>query len=178
MHNLSDLNARVAAVKLVLTDVDGVMTDGAIYITNEGEMKRFDIQDGLGISILRRSGIKVGWISKRPSLVTQRRAHELEVDFLSQERTGKVKAAEKILAEAGLTFDQVCFVGDDLVDLALLKRVRLAVAVDNAVPEVKDVAHYVTRASGGHGAVREIAEMILKGQNKWEAVLQRHLSES
>ncbi len=173
-----ELNARLARVKLFLTDVDGVLTDGTVLIGQGGEMKRFHIQDGLGLRFLQGAGIKVGWISKRPSVATQLRAQELQVDFLCQERTAKVPAARKILAETGLTFEEVCYVGDDVVDLGLLKKAGVAVAVANAVKEVKAIAHYVTQSSGGQGAIREIAELILKSQNKWADVVERHSAES
>jgi 3-deoxy-D-manno-octulosonate 8-phosphate phosphatase (KDO 8-P phosphatase) len=168
------LNAKLARIKILLTDVDGVLTDATIYIGMEGEIKCFSIQDGLGLNLLQKGGIKVGWISNRPSVPTQRRAQELKMDFLSQGTGSKVVAAEEILAKTGFTFDEVCYVGDDLVDLALLRRAGVAVAVANGVEEVKAVADYVTTAQGGHGAIREIAEMILKAQNKWGAVLERY----
>jgi len=172
-----ELNRRLAGVKLFLTDVDGVMTDGAVYIGEQGEMKRFDIQDGLSLRMLQMCGIRVGWISKRPSPVTQLRAKELKIDFLAQDLGGKVPAARKVLQETGCEFGQVCYVGDDVVDLALLKVAGVAVGVPNAVAEVKEIVHYITRASGGRGAIREIAEMILKAQNKWASVVEHYANE-
>lgn len=171
-----DLDARLKRVRMVLTDVDGVMTDGSVFITGDGEIKQFDIQDGLGLMLMRRLGYKVGWISARPSVVTERRWKELNLDYLIQRKGSKVSAAEEIMAQAGLNWDEVCYVGDDVVDLCLLKRAGLAVAVANAIPEVKSLAHYVTERRGGHGAVREIATMIMKAQGKWEALL-RDLTE-
>jgi len=168
-----NLDARLKRVKLLLTDVDGVMTDGSVFITPEGEFKQFGIQDGLGLMLIRKWGVKVGWISARPSLVTQRRAEELGIDFLSQKRERKVAAAEEILAQAGVDWSEVCFVGDDVVDLCLLKRAGVAVAVANAIEEVKAIAHYVTAARGGHGGVREIVTMILKAQGKWQALVEQ-----
>jgi 3-deoxy-D-manno-octulosonate 8-phosphate phosphatase (KDO 8-P phosphatase) len=168
----STLDQKLRRIRLLLTDVDGVMTDGSVFITSDGEFKQFDIQDGLGLTVLRRHGIKVGWISARPSVITKRRAEELRIDFLSQENTSKVAAAENILAEAGLNWEQVCFVGDDLVDLCLLKRSGVAVAVANGISEVKALAHYVTTARGGHGAVREVVTMILKAQGHWKKLVQ------
>lgn len=165
------LQARLKRIKLLLTDVDGVMTDGSVFITHEGEFKQFGIQDGLGLMMLRRCGLKVGWISARPSVVTTRRAEELKLDFLSQKKESKVVAAEKILAEAGMTWEEMCFVGDDVVDLCLFKRAGLAVAVANAIDEVKARAHYVTGARGGHGGVREISTMIMKAQGLWDRLL-------
>jgi 3-deoxy-D-manno-octulosonate 8-phosphate phosphatase (KDO 8-P phosphatase) len=158
-------------VQLLLTDVDGVLTDGTVVITADGEHKQFSIQDGLGLIMWRKCGYKSGWISARPSAITTRRAQELHIDYLSQERTSKVAAAERMLGEAGLTWADACYVGDDVVDLCLLKRAGLAVAVHNAVEEAKAMAHYVTAARGGHGAVREIITMILKAQGRWEPLL-------
>lgn len=161
------LQAKLARVKLFLCDVDGVLTDGSIFITTDSEFKQFSIQDGLGMILLRREGIKVGWISARPSPVTTRRAEELKIDFLSQVKTGKAAEVEKMLAAAGCDWSEVCFVGDDLVDLAAMKRAGAAVAVANAIPEVKAMADYVTDARGGHGAVREVVTLILRAQKKW-----------
>ena len=161
------LQARLRRVRIFLCDVDGVLTDGSIYITSDSEIKQFSIQDGLGMILLRREGIKTGWISARYSPITTRRATELKIDFLSQEKTGKVAAVEKILAETGFGWDEICFVGDDVVDLAVFKRAGLAVAVANAIPEAKAMAHYVTQARGGHGAVREVVTLILRAQKKW-----------
>ena len=148
------------------------MTDGSVFITNDGEFKQFSIQDGFGLVLLRKCGIKVGWISARPSIVTTRRAEELQIDYLSQDKASKVTAAENILAQAGLNWSEVCFVGDDVVDLCLLKRAGVAVAVANAIDEAKAMAHYVTEARGGHGAVREVVTMILKAQGKWTELVQ------
>jgi 3-deoxy-D-manno-octulosonate 8-phosphate phosphatase (KDO 8-P phosphatase) len=161
------LNARMARIKLFLCDVDGVLTDASVYIGGREEIKRFNILDGLGLVLLRRVGIKVGWISGRPSKATALRAKELKIDFLVQQKNGKVAAVESILARAGFNWAEVCYVGDDIVDLGVLKRAGLAVAVANGVAEARAAAHYVTKSSGGHGAVREIVELILKEQNKW-----------
>ena len=147
------------------------MTDGSVFITADGEMKQFDIQDGLGLVLLRKCGIKVGWISARPSGITAKRAEELRLDYLVQDKGGKVAGAEKILTEAGLNWAEVCFVGDDIVDLCLLKRAGVAVAVANGIAEAKALAHYVTQARGGHGAVREVATMILKAQGHWAGLV-------
>ena len=169
----SDLTTRWRRVRLLLCDVDGVMTDGSVFITEAGEFKQFSIQDGLGLVLLQKCGIKTGWISARPSPITTRRAEELKINYLSQKRASKVIAAEKILAEAALTWDEVCYVGDDVVDMCLLRRAGVAVAVANAIPEVKLMAHYITKTRGGHGAVREVVTMILKAQRKWSELLQQ-----
>lgn len=167
------LHSRLAKIKLFLCDVDGVLTDGSIFIGGAQEIKRFNIQDGLGLVLLRRAGIKVGWVSSRPSPATTLRARELKITFLVQQkdRLGKSAAIEKILGREKLNWDEVCFVGDDIVDLGPLRKAGVGVAVANAVSEAKAVADFVTRAAGGHGAIREVVEMILKAQDKWDGII-------
>jgi 3-deoxy-D-manno-octulosonate 8-phosphate phosphatase (KDO 8-P phosphatase) len=164
---------KLKRVKLFLCDVDGVLTDGSIFIGGAREIKRFNIQDGLGLVFLRRAGVKTGWISSRPSPATALRARELKIDFLVQQKDhfSKVGAIESLLRRTKLDWDAVCYVGDDVVDLGPLQRAGVAVAVANAVREVKAVAHFVTQAAGGHGAVREVIEMILKAQGKWDPLI-------
>jgi 3-deoxy-D-manno-octulosonate 8-phosphate phosphatase (KDO 8-P phosphatase) len=170
------LVARLKGIKLFLCDVDGVLTDGSIFIGGEREFKRFNIRDGLGLVLARRAGLKVGWVSARPSLATKLRAEELKIDFLVQQgdHTGKTAAIEELLAKENLNWSEVCFVGDDIIDLGPLSRAGLAVAVGDAVPEAKAAAHYVTRAAGGRGAVRETVELILKVQQKWRPFLKHY----
>ena len=165
------LAAVLRRIRLLLCDVDGVLTDASVFIGGAREVKQFNVRDGLGLVNLRRQGVKVGWISSRPSPATARRARELKIDFLRQEKGAKVLAVESLLAQTGFRWEQVCYVGDDIVDLGVLKRAGVAVAVANAVAEVQAAAHYVTRAEGGHGAVREVAELILKAQHKWGRVV-------
>jgi 3-deoxy-D-manno-octulosonate 8-phosphate phosphatase (KDO 8-P phosphatase) len=168
-----ELTARLQRVKLFLCDVDGVLTDGRIFMGDGKEFKAFNIQDGLGMLILQRTGIKVGWVSNRPSPVSQQRAEELKVDYFFQAKGSKVEAIEAILKKAQMEWDDICFVGDDVVDLGALKRAGVAVAVANAIEEAKAVAHYVTKAHGGHGAVREVVRLILVAQDKWQNVIER-----
>jgi 3-deoxy-D-manno-octulosonate 8-phosphate phosphatase (KDO 8-P phosphatase) len=153
--------------------VDGVLTDGSVFIGGEREVKRFNIRDGLGMVLARRAGLKVGWVSARPSLATQMRAKELKIDFLVQQgdKLSKTGAVEKLLAREKINWDEVCFVGDDVVDLGPLARAGFGVAVADARPEAKAAADFVTRAAGGRGAVREAVEMILHAQGKWEPVI-------
>jgi 3-deoxy-D-manno-octulosonate 8-phosphate phosphatase (KDO 8-P phosphatase) len=165
------LAAKMARVKLFLCDVDGVLTNATVFIGDGREFKEFHIRDGLGLRLLQRGGIKVGWISNRPSTATQQRADELKVDFLYQAKGSKVDAVEAILKRAGLDWDDVCYMGDDVVDLGALRRAGLAIGVPSAIDEVKDLADYVTRAEGGQGAVREAVGLILKAQNKWERLV-------
>jgi 3-deoxy-D-manno-octulosonate 8-phosphate phosphatase (KDO 8-P phosphatase) len=154
-------------VKLFLCDVDGVLTDAGVFMGQGEETKRFNIRDGFGLRLLQRQGIKVGWISHRPSAATSRRAEDLKVDFLHQEPGSKVEAVEAILKHNGIPWEEVCYMGDDIVDLGVLKRAGLAVTVGQGIAEAKALAHFVTKAAAGHGAVREVAEMILKAQDKW-----------
>jgi 3-deoxy-D-manno-octulosonate 8-phosphate phosphatase (KDO 8-P phosphatase) len=165
--------SRLRRIKLFLCDVDGVLTDGSVFIGGAREIKRFNIRDGLGLVFLRRAGFRVGWVSARPSAVTKLRAAELKIDFLVQQgdRISKTGAVENLLRRLKLDWDEVCFVGDDVVDLGPLKRAGFAVAVGDARPEVKAAAHFVTRAPGGRGAVREVAEMLLKAQGHWDAIV-------
>jgi 3-deoxy-D-manno-octulosonate 8-phosphate phosphatase (KDO 8-P phosphatase) len=167
------LRSRLRRIKLLLCDVDGVMTDGSIFIGGEREVKRFNIRDGLGLVLAQRAGLKVGWVSARPSVVTEMRAKELKIDFLVQQgdKLSKTGAVEQLLAQEKLGWSEVCFVGDDVVDLGPLARAGLGVAVADARPEAKAAADFVTRAEGGRGAVREVAEMILQAQGKWEPVI-------
>ncbi len=168
------LRVRLKRLKLLLFDVDGVLTDGAIYITSEGEFKRFHVHDGLAQRLASHAGLKVGWVSARPSAITTRRGEELKTDFIVQTRDGKVPAVERILAETGLGWAAACFVGDDIVDLGVLRRVGLAISPADGRPEAKALAHFVTKATGGNGCVRELVEMILKAQGKWATVVAEH----
>jgi 3-deoxy-D-manno-octulosonate 8-phosphate phosphatase (KDO 8-P phosphatase) len=169
-------------IRLVGLDVDGVLTDGGVYVGlvqgQRVEFKRFDIQDGLGVKLLRQAGIAVALVSGRHSEATTLRAQEIGVDELVQDGTArKLPAFEAILARRQVSWDVCAFVGDDLADLPLLRRVALPVAVANAVPEAHALARYVTRASGGQGAVREVAEVILRARGVWEDLLAEYLKE-
>jgi 3-deoxy-D-manno-octulosonate 8-phosphate phosphatase (KDO 8-P phosphatase) len=170
----ASLDAALKRIRLFLCDVDGVLTDASVFIGWAQEVKRFNIHDGLGLVALRRLGLKVGWVSSRPSAATTKRARELKIDFLRQEKGSKVAVVERLLAQTGFRWDEVCYVGDDIVDLGVLKRAGVAVSVANGVAEARAAADYVTRASGGHGAVREVVELILKAQDKWSRLVAEH----
>ena len=172
----SSLKAKLKRVKLFLCDVDGVLTDGSIFIGGEREFKRFNIRDGLGLVLARRAGLKVGWVSARPSLATKLRADELKIDFLVQQgdATSKTAAIEILLAQEKLSWNDVCFVGDDIIDLGPLTRAGVAIAVGDAVVEARAAAHFVTKANGGRGAVREAVELILRTQGKWTTFLEKY----
>ncbi len=171
----ADLTARLRRVKLFLCDVDGVLTDGRIFLGDGKEYKAFHIQDGLGMLILQRAGLKVGWVSNRPSPASQQRADELKIDYFFQAKGSKVEAVQAILKQAQLDWEDTCYMGDDVVDLGALKRAGVSVAVANAIEEAKEMAHYVTKAHGGHGAVREVVRLILVAQNKWQNVIDHFL---
>jgi len=170
------LTARLKRIKLFLCDVDGVLTDGSIFIGGEREFKRFNIRDGLGLVLARRAGLKVGWVSARPSLATKLRADELKIDFLVQQgdAISKTAAIENLLAQEKLSWAETCFVGDDIIDLGPLTRAGLAVAVGDAVSEAKAAAHFTTKAIGGRGAVREAMQMILSAQGQWRQFVEKY----
>ena len=167
-------------LKLVGFDVDGVLTDGGIYVGESAdhpmELKRFHIQDGLGIKFLRQAGLVVVLASARRSQATDLRARELKVDEVVQDNP-KLAPFATLLARRGVAWDECAFVGDDLPDLPLLTRVALPIAVANAVAEVKTAVTFVTKRSGGDGAVREVAETILKARGVWNELLQQYLLE-
>jgi len=162
-------------IKVLILDVDGVLTDGGIIIDSNGiESKRFDVQDGFGLVFWRKCGLKSAIISARPSAVVAYRANDLQIDKVFVGVYPKINAYEALLKEWNITDEEVCFIGDDVVDLGILRRVGFAAAVANAVLEVKSIAHYVSTKKGGEGAVREIIELILKAQDKWSSQLYEH----
>jgi len=169
------MEGRLKKIRLLLLDVDGVMTDGRIIFDSNGvESKFFNVKDGHGIKMLQRAGIEVGIISGRESKVVANRATELGIERVFQKATDKLSPYLGILADAGLSDDEVAFIGDDLIDIPVLKRVGFAAAPADAVGEVLPFAHFVTRNPGGFGAVREISDMLLKAQGKWEELTARY----
>ncbi|BBO18906.1 3-deoxy-D-manno-octulosonate 8-phosphate phosphatase [Candidatus Brocadia pituitae] len=162
-------------IKLVILDVDGVLTDGAIYIDSQGcESKAFHVLDGTGISYLHRAGIKTAIISGRTCDAVIHRAKELNIEDVYQGVMNKIDAYKDILGKYALRDEEICYIGDDLIDLPILYRVGFPVAVANASPLVKKHSVYVTRLKGGCGAVREVAEKILKFQDKWHLIMERY----
>lgn len=156
-------------------DVDGVLTDGSIVLNSRGEeTKRFDVRDGEGIKLLLSAGINVGIITGRFSMAATHRAKELGIPIVYQRVRDKVEVYEKIKSTTRLGDREIAYVGDDLADLALLKRVGLGVAVRDCCPELKTLVDHVTEAAGGKGAVREIAQILLKAQNKWKQVIDKY----
>ncbi len=159
-------------IRLLLLDVDGILTDGRILYNEKGqEIKCFHIQDGQGIRWLLREGVEVGFLSGRSSRAVEMRARELGVSFLFQGIKDKIKIFEKLLQKTKLNPKQVSFMGDDFMDLPLLKKVGLSISVSNGHPLVQKKVDYVTRTAGGFGAVREVSELILRAQGKWDSIL-------
>ena len=170
-----ELLQRASRVSVLLMDVDGVLTDGRIVYAEHGdELKCFDVQDGAGLVFWNRVGLKSAIITARTSRLVKRRAKEMRVDFLAQGRLVKLPAYEDMLRRFRVSDEQVCAVSEDLMELPILRRAGLAVAVQNAVDDVKRASHYVTQRSGGRGAVREVVDLILKAKGLWDQVMQRY----
>jgi len=167
---------RAARIRVLLMDVDGTMTPRYVCLQSfpdgsVAEMKMFNAHDGAGLKLAALMGIRTGLITGRDSPATARRAREGNMEFVVQGQSKKLDAFKAIVVRAGVADDEVAYVGDDLPDLPLLERAGLAVAVADSVPEVKRVAHYITVARGGEGAVREVVELILKSQGKWKKAI-------
>lgn len=174
-----DVRARAAKVKLLLMDVDGVMTNGKLYYVPDGkggmaETKGFDSQDGISLQWMQWKGFQTGVISGRESPGTVERARQVKMNYIYQGHIEKIPILEEIVGKANLQPEEVAYIGDDLTDLVVMRRVGLAIAVANARPEVKRRAHYVTAAHGGNGAVREAVELILDACGKWGEILSKY----
>jgi 3-deoxy-D-manno-octulosonate 8-phosphate phosphatase (KDO 8-P phosphatase) len=170
-----DINEKLKKIKLLILDVDGVMTDGGIIMDSEGrELKKFNVRDGHGIKILQRYGIKVAILTGRKSKVVEYRAKDLEIKDVYQGAFNKKEVFAKILKKHKLTARETAFMGDDIVDIPVLKRVGFSAAVADAMDVVKKPVDYITQNRGGKGAVREVCEMILKAQGKWQEVATKY----
>jgi 3-deoxy-D-manno-octulosonate 8-phosphate phosphatase (KDO 8-P phosphatase) len=172
------LKKRATEVKLLLMDVDGTMTDGSVTLLSQPdgtalEIKTFDAHDGQGLTLAHTAGVRTGCITGRESAALLRRAHEMKMEFIYMKQPVKMLAYEEILARAGVSDSAVAYIGDDLPDIPVMLRVGLAVAVGNAVLEVRDAAHYTTKALAGHGAIREAVELILKSKGIWTAMIDK-----
>lgn len=166
------LRKKAQKIKLLLLDVDGVLTDGGIVIDRHGnETKRFDVRDGQGLALLKRAGVEVGLITGRSSDAVRYRAKELGIKMVYQGVRNKRAVYERIKARTGLADESIAYVGDDLMDIPLLRKAGLAITVKDGWPGVRHAADYVTMAGGGHGAVREISELIIKAQNRWQRLI-------
>ena len=165
------IQERASRIKLLLMDCDGVLTDGRVWLFENGEeQKGFHTRDGLGIELWHRAGMKSGIISGRNSSAVERRAQGLGMAFVVQGVTEKVQAFTQTVTQAGVTNEEVAFIGDDLNDIPLMMRSGFGVAVADAAVEARERAHYVTKLNGGQGAVREVIELILKAQGRWDAL--------
>ena len=166
-------NAKARKIRMLLLDVDGVMTDGGILLgSNSIEIKKFHILDGMGIALAKAGGMLIGILTGRDSEAVRRRAEELEIDEIQQGAIDKEKGYEAILKKYGLKDEEIAYIGDDLLDIPILERAGVSICVANGVEEAKKVSHYVTKKKGGEGAVREAVEKILTGKGKKkEAIL-------
>ncbi|HVT92115.1 MAG TPA: HAD hydrolase family protein [Bryobacteraceae bacterium] len=176
---MAQVTERAAKIELLLMDVDGVLTDGRLYNVPgpDGKMvetKGFDSQDGIALQWLRWNGIATGVISGRVSPATEERARQVKMKYVYQGHIEKIPILEEILRDAKVPPEHVAYVGDDLTDVVIMKRVGLGIATANARPEVKAHAHHITEARGGSGAVREVVELILKAKGRWEELLKKY----
>ncbi|MFM9436768.1 3-deoxy-D-manno-octulosonate 8-phosphate phosphatase (KDO 8-P phosphatase) [Janthinobacterium sp. CG_23.3] len=171
-----DTLRRAARVRLMIFDVDGVLTDGSLHYGEDGEsMKTFNVHDGLGIKLLQESGVQTAIISARRSPIVARRAADLGIEHVHQGGHDKLTPFRALLDSTGLTAEQCGFIGDDVVDLPILARVGFAVSVPNGRDDVRNRAHHVTQAGGGRGAVREVCELLLRAQGNYDSVLAQFL---
>lgn len=179
MHLDPRIVSLASATRLLLMDVDGVLTDGKLYNVPgpDGAMvetKGFDSQDGISLQWLSWMGIQTGVISGRNSPATVERAKQTKITYVYQGHIEKIPIIEEILTKSGLNSSQVAYIGDDLTDVVVMRRVGFGIATANARPEVKSAAQYVTSARGGQGAVREVAELLLQAQGHWESLLRKY----
>ncbi len=167
-----DLQEKISKIRLILLDVDGVLTDETLRYGPDGEeIKVFNVKDGLGIKLAQAAGLAIGIISSRSSAALNRRAHELGIEVVYQGYKKKIDAYQQIKRELFVSDELIAYVGDDLPDLGIIREVGFAIAVENACEEVKNAADFITNKPGGRGAVRDIIEMILREQGKWEQVV-------
>lgn len=174
-HHIAEVERRARRIKLLLMDCDGVLTDGRLELLENGdEQKTFHVRDGQGISLFHRAGLKTGIISGRTSSAVERRAQDLSITYVRQGAEDKLKALDEILALAKVHLHDCAYIGDDLGDIPVMDRVGLAFAVADAAVETQQAAHFVTERKGGHGAVREVVELILKAQGSWDDLVKKY----
>ncbi len=170
------MNINLADIEMLVIDVDGVLTDGTLVINGDGtESKSFNSLDGHGIRMWQRIGLKVALISGRASVPTQRRAEQLQIEYVFQDCHNKLPVFKDLLEQVGLSPDKVAYIGDDLMDLPVIRYTGFGITVANAVDEVKQYADYITTRPGGSGAVREVIEYILKNSGRWQQLMTRYL---
>ncbi|MGB2600617.1 MAG: HAD hydrolase family protein [Candidatus Omnitrophota bacterium] len=173
-----ELIEKAKKIKLLALDIDGVLTDGRLVYGNYGdEIKNFDVNDGFGMFMVMRSGIKCIIVTAKASKVVEKRAKELKVDKVYQDFHYKIEALHKIRKKFKVSDEEICFVGDDLIDIPILRRVGLAVCPTNAMDDVKHFVHFITEKRGGRGAVREVCDFILKAQGSWSEVTKRYFND-
>ena len=173
---MKDILAKAAQIKLVVFDVDGVLTDGSLFVGDDGqEYKAFHSRDGLGMKLLRKSGVEIGIITARTSEVVKHRMENLDIEHVYQGRLEKLPALEELLAKLRLSFEQTAYVGDDVVDLPVMRQVGLAIAVQDAHPLAKQHAHWQTPHGGGRGAARDVCELIMEAQHTLDTQLKPYL---
>ena len=173
---MKDILEKAKQIKLVVFDVDGVLTDGSLFVGDDGqEYKAFNARDGLGMKMLQRSGVEIGIITARSSQVVEHRMHNLGIKYVYQGQLEKLPAFEGLVGKLGLDFEQTAYVGDDVVDLPVLRRAGLAIAVQDAHPIAKQHAHWQTPHNGGRGAARDVCDLIMEAQNPLDAQVQHFL---
>ncbi len=174
---MQDILEKASRIKLVIFDVDGVLTDGSLFLSDDGqEYKAFNSKDGFGMRLLQDAGIDIGIITGRESTLVRLRMEELGITQIMQGRREKGPALDEMMKQNGLTLDEIAYVGDDVVDLPIMSRVGLSIAVQDARPVVKKHAHWITESVGGRGAGRDVCELILEAHGKWDDIIKRYLA--
>ena len=174
---MQDILEKASRIKLVIFDVDGVLTDGSLFLGDDGqEYKAFNSKDGFGMRLLQDAGIDIGIITGRESTLVRLRMEELGITQIMQGRREKGPALDEMMEQNGLTLDEIAYVGDDVVDLPIMSRVGLSIAVQDARPVVKKHAHWITESVGGRGAGRDVCELILEAHGKWDDIIKRYLA--
>lgn len=169
------LDARCQSIELILSDVDGVLTDGGLIFDNQGiEVKRFHVRDGMGIKLWQQAGFEFGLVTSRTSHIVKVRAAELAIEIVRQGFAKKLPVVQEIASSRNLALEQVAFIGDDLSDLSVINAVGLGIAVADAADEVRSAAHHTTKCKGGSGAIRELVEVILKSKQRWEELVRKY----
>lgn len=173
---MQDILARAAKIKLLVFDVDGVLTDGSLYLTEQGEeLKAFNSRDGHGMKMLQSTGVDIAIITGRTSNIVSHRMQELEIKYVYQGQKNKLLAYQKLLSQLSLTAEQIAYIGDDIVDLPVMRKVGLSVAVQDAHDLVKKYAHWLTPSNGGKGAGRDICELIMQARGTLDSELEKYL---
>jgi len=176
---MQDILEKASRIKLVIFDVDGVLTDGSLFLSDDGqEYKAFNSKDGFGMRLLQDAGIDIGIITGRESTLVKLRMEELGITQVMQGRREKGPALDELMEITGLSIEQIAYVGDDVVDLPIMCRVGLSIAVQDARPIVKKHAHWITESPGGRGAGRDVCELILEAQDKWDGIINKYLGRS